>query len=72
MMPLGGGNPSAGEERPENKLIPARLEKQTGTEPFLRTAQETGNRLRTAEKDEQGACPRRTVLRNYLLRFDKA
>ena len=32
MMPLGGGNPSAGEERPENKPIPARLEKQTGTE----------------------------------------
>lgn len=41
MMPLGGGNPSAGEERPENKPIPARMEKQTGTEPFLRTAQET-------------------------------
>lgn len=41
MMPLGGGNPSAGEERPENKPIPARLEKQTGTEPFLHTAQET-------------------------------
>ena len=29
------------EERPENKPIPARLEKQTGTEPFLHTAQET-------------------------------
>ena len=28
-------------ERPENKPIPARMEKQTGTEPFLRTAQET-------------------------------